>query len=236
RGSARGGVVIVADFAVLAPQHPAHPDHLADAHEHPRGDARVDVADLAGLFRGGESLDVARDDARVVQPQGLGRNELGLADDSVQRGVLRREPEEGAETLALDVDATRRPGGRLGHGVPHAAVEVFHELLEDLEFAREVEVERALRDAGGLGDAHDGCLRVPALGEYFFCSFEEFRAWAGSPGPSRCERHEVPSLFTLAPLSLSRRASNCATSSRRRTLFAPDRGMEAVRMMRLGTL
>src|SRR5690606_264486 len=125
---------------------------------------------------------------------------------------------------------------RVGHGVAHATVEVFDEFFKDLEFAREVKVESALSDARGLGDAHDGCLRVPALGEHFLCGLQQFGARARSSGGAWCESHWVPAFPPRAPRGPSRSASYSATSSRRRTLFAPERGIVERTMTRLGTL
>ena len=77
----------------------------------------------------------------------LRRDELGLANDPVERAVLRRELEIACEPEQLGLrarSATLRTGG---HRMAHAPVEVAHELLEDLLLAREVQVERSLRDA-----------------------------------------------------------------------------------------
>ena len=49
--------------------------------------------------------------------------------------------------------------------MPHAAVQVANELVEDLLLALEVEVEGALRDACGLGDLHDRRLVEADVGE-----------------------------------------------------------------------
>src|SRR5207249_2539584 len=63
-----------------------------------------------------------------------------------------------------------------GHRVPHAPVQVAHELFEDLLLAREVEIERALRDSGGFGDLHDRRLVVAELGEDVLRGFEQASA------------------------------------------------------------
>ncbi len=64
---------------------------------------------------------VALDDARVVQAQHLGRDELGLAHDAVQRRVLGGEAEEPREPGALGLQARRRtlpspPTSSAAHG------------------------------------------------------------------------------------------------------------------------
>jgi len=77
-GAARRRVRVGAGRGIpVAPEDPAHADHLADSHERPRGDGRVDVADLAVVCGLTKAVDVALDDAGVVQAQGIGRDELG---------------------------------------------------------------------------------------------------------------------------------------------------------------
>ena len=127
-GSSAGGRAV----GIPLPQQEPHADQLAHAHERPRRDAgierRVDVADR---LRRPQPRLVALDDARVVQAQRLGRDELGLAHDAVERGVLGREPEEAGESGALGLEARRGARHRLRHRVANATVEVDHERLED---------------------------------------------------------------------------------------------------------
>ena len=97
--------------AFLVPEHPAHADEFADAHQGPGRHGGIHLPDLAGELRRLQPGDVAVHNPGVVQPQGAGRNELGLADDPVERRVLRREPEERPEPGPLGLE----PGaGRCG--------------------------------------------------------------------------------------------------------------------------
>ena len=97
--------------------------------------------------------------------QRLRRDELGLADDPVERAVLRCELEVAHEPEQLGLGARAPVLGADGHRAADAAVQVADELLEDLLLAREVEVERPLRDAGGLGDLDDRRVVIAELGE-----------------------------------------------------------------------
>ena len=105
--------------------------------------------------------------------QHLGRDELGLADDPVERGMLRREAKERreAEELALGSRPALRRG--FGHRLPDSMVQVEDELVEDLLLVREVEVERALPDAGGLGELHDRGVVIAELCEHLLRSLEQ---------------------------------------------------------------
>ena len=88
-------------------QEPAEADELAHAHQRPRGDLRVDVADLARLDRLAQRLDVALREPVVVVAEHLRGDELGLADDPVERLVLAREAEVRGEAEDLRLDAGR---------------------------------------------------------------------------------------------------------------------------------
>ena len=79
--------------------------------------------------------------------------------------MLGGEAEEGREAQLLLLDAREALLGRFGHRLADTVVEVDHDLVEDLLLAREVEVEGALADPGGLGDLDDGRLVVAELGE-----------------------------------------------------------------------
>ncbi len=159
---------------VALPQQEAHADELAHSHERPRRDFGVERAvDVADVLRSAQARLVALDDARVVQAEGLGRDELRLAHDAVEGRVLGGEAEEAREARALRLQPRGRAGHRLRHRVPHAPVEVDHESLEDRLLAVEVEVERAEADAGALGDLDDRRLVVALLGEHDLRSLEQ---------------------------------------------------------------
>src|SRR5581483_1296948 len=153
-------------------RHRAVPPHdvpqaerLADRHERPRGDLRVDRAELAlldGLF---QRRDVALADPVVVPLEHVGRDERRLAEDAVQAAVLGGELEVAGEPEELLLDACRAARRLLGHRVADPAVQVAHELVEDVLPRLEVEVERALPDPGRLRDLHDRRLVVAELAE-----------------------------------------------------------------------
>ena len=96
------------DRLAVAPEDPAHADQLAEAHQRVRRDLGVELADLAGLRRLAQRLDVAAREAVVVVAQHLGRDELGLADDPVERRVLGGEAEVRLEAEQLRLEP-RRP-------------------------------------------------------------------------------------------------------------------------------
>src|SRR5581483_1642341 len=133
----------------------AHAEHLARGHERPRADLCVDVADLAARDRLAQAFDVPVGELLVVVVQHLRRDERGLADDRAERRVLGGEAEVRAEAEQLRLEARRPLRRRLLHRVAHAAVQVADELVEDVLLRGEVEVERPLPNAGGLGDLHD---------------------------------------------------------------------------------
>ena len=63
--------------------------------------------DLAVLRRLAQALDVALGELVVVVAEHLGRDELGLADDPVERGMLRGEAEVRLEAEQLGLEAGR---------------------------------------------------------------------------------------------------------------------------------
>ena len=149
----------------VAPEDPAHADQLAHAHQRVRRDLGVELGDLARLRRFAQRLDVAAREAVVVVAQHLGRDELGLADDPVERRMLGGEAEVGLEAEQLRLEPRRSLRRALFHRVPHAAVEVAHELVEDRLLRVEVEVEGAGGDAGDLRQLDDGRVVVAELAE-----------------------------------------------------------------------
>ena len=94
----------------VAPEDPAHPDHLAEPHQGVRGDLGVELADLAVLHRLAERGDVARREPVVVEAEHLRRDELRLPDDPVERRMLGREPEVRVEAEQLRLDTGRAAG------------------------------------------------------------------------------------------------------------------------------
>ena len=124
-------------------------------------------ADLAGAdrLRAAPRRSPARQPV-VVVAEHLGRDELGLPDDPVERRVLGGEAEVRLEAEQLRLERASSPcSRRLLHRVAHALVQVAHELVEDRLLRVEVEVEGALRDAGRLGDLHDRRVVVAELAE-----------------------------------------------------------------------
>ena len=140
--STSGGELVAA-----GPQDPAHADELADPHQRPGEELGIAVVDLAVLHRLAQAGDVAAREPLVVELQHLRRDELGLADDPVERRMLRGEAEERGEAEPLHLGARRALRRGLRHRLAHAVVQVDDELVEDLLLAREVEVEGALPDA-----------------------------------------------------------------------------------------
>ena len=84
------------------------------------------------------------------------------------------------EAEFLDLGAGAPGAGAFGHRVSDAGVQVADELVEDVFFAREVEVEGALGDACRLGDLHDRRVVVAELGEDMLRRLEQPPAGAGS--------------------------------------------------------
>ena len=95
------------------PEDPAHPDELADPHQRPREQLRVAGLDLAGSHRLAQARDVAVRQPLVVELEDLRRDELGLADDPVEGGMLGRETEERCEAELLLLDTGRALLGSL---------------------------------------------------------------------------------------------------------------------------
>src|SRR5690606_27018044 len=139
---------------------------LAHAHEGPGCDLGVELADLALALGDGEAAHVAVGDLLVVAAHRAGVDELRLAAEAVELWAVGGELEERAETGPLDLGAAagHRPG--LGHRPADAVVEVLDHFAEQLELALEVEVERAERDPGTLGDLHDRGVVVSEFGEH----------------------------------------------------------------------
>src|SRR5690606_7896847 len=104
----------------------------------------VGADDLAGVHGVAEAFHVAFGDLGVVLVEGVGGDELGLADDPVEGGVFGGEAEVAGEAEPFAFGAGAAFGGLFGHGVPDAAVEVGDQFVEDLLFALEVDVEGAL--------------------------------------------------------------------------------------------
>jgi len=100
-----------------------------------------------------------------VVAEHLGRDELRLPDDPVEARVLRREPEVRAEPEELGLEPRRALRRRFLHRVPHAAVQVAHELVEDRLLRVEVEVERPRCYTGGVGNLDDRRIVVAELAE-----------------------------------------------------------------------
>jgi hypothetical protein len=94
-----------------------------------------------------------------------GFDELGFANDTQDRSVLRHPLEPCLESRVHELPSTFV----LVRGFPRNALEFGasrpDELLEELGFAREVDVERPLRHAGRARDVDDGCVVVSALTE-----------------------------------------------------------------------
>ena len=100
--------------------------------------------------------------------QQLGRDELGLPDDPVQRGMLGGEVEEAAKAAAFGLDPVARAARAVGHGLADAVVEVEQDLLEHRLFGREIQVEGALCETRRLGDLHDRRGVETVFGEDLF--------------------------------------------------------------------
>ena len=142
------------------------------------------------------ALDVAGPDALVVVAEDVGRDEPGLADDPVEPRMLRGELEVAAEAEQLRLEPRLPLRRRLRHRVADAAVQVAHELVEDLLLRREVEVERALRDAGRLGDLHDRRVVVAELAEHVLGRVEQALRASRRPS-SRARGRSTPVTMSL---------------------------------------
>src|SRR6266516_981774 len=152
-------------YDAVAPEDVPHAEELSGGHQRPGGHLRVDLAELAARHRLAQSLDVALGELLVVVAQHLRRDELRLADDPVERGMLSGEAEVRAEAEQLRLEARRALRRRVLHRVADPPVQIAHELVEHVLLRREVEVERALADACRLGDLHDRGLVVAELAE-----------------------------------------------------------------------
>ena len=97
---------------LTVPEDPAHADELADPHQAPGEHLRVALGDLARLHRLAQPGDVALRQPLVVRHERLRRDELGLADDPVERRMLGGEAEEGAEAEQLALGARLPSLGR----------------------------------------------------------------------------------------------------------------------------
>src|SRR5438477_7077251 len=158
----------------------------------------------------------------------LRRDELGLADDPVQAGVLLGEVEERAEAEQLRLEPRLPPRRRLLHGLANAVVQVAHELGEDLLLRREVEIEGALADAGPLGDLHDRRLRVADVGEDLLRRLEQ--------APPRLHALARERAAAGAGDDLRHRESTSSRSSCFCALPMPLRGISATKRNDFGTL
>src|SRR5439155_825507 len=128
-------------------------------------------------------------------------DELGLADDPVERRVLGGEAEVGVEAEPLRLEARRALRGGLLHRVPDAAVEVADELVEDGLLRVEVEVEGAGRDAGGLGDLDDRRIVEAELAEDALGGVEQAPARVEAPlrerPPVDVRQHDIRHAVTF---------------------------------------
>src|SRR5581483_11726190 len=186
----------------VAPEDEAHPEQLAGRHQRPGGDLGVDVADVAARDRLAQPLYVAFGELLVVVVQHLRRDELGLPDDAVERRMLRREAEVRAEAEQLRLETRLAARRRFLHRVAHAPVQVAHELVEDLLLRGEVEVERALSDACGLGDLHDRRVVVAEVCEDLLGRIEQLLPRldaARGERPPVCTVHAHPTTSATRP-------------------------------------
>ena len=77
--------------------------------------------------------------------------------------MLAGELEEGAQALALDLDAAGDAGDGLGDEAAQALAQLVDDFHEDGLLVREVNVEGAERDAALSGNIGDGCALVALL-------------------------------------------------------------------------
>src|SRR5690606_5316899 len=118
-----------------------------------------------------------------------------LPDDPVEGGVLRGEPEEGAEAGSFGLDAVVDPRRGLTHRLADPVREVPDHLVEDLALALEVRVEGAQGDPGLLGDLDDRGLVVADGGEDVLGRLEQPGPGARATGGARRAVHGLGGLW-----------------------------------------
>ena len=176
------------DARARAPEDEVETDHVVETHQAVGQDLRVERAQLAARHRRLQTLGVPAGESAVVAAVTLFVDELGLGDDAVETAVLRGEEEEGAQALALDLEAILAAA----HGQREVGAQPLTERIDQLDedglLVREVDVERPLRHLGPADDARDAGALVALLGELGLGGLDQLLAGAlaaGGQGGSR---------------------------------------------------
>src|SRR6476620_1613153 len=133
----------------------------------------AEIIDRAGLPRALQDADIGgRNVVKVLLIAGR-RKELGLVENAQEFRNLADEIEEGAEPFDF-LPRRMRGAGSIADEADHVDADLRQQLVEQFLAVFEMIVERALGDAGLLGDAGDGGFGIAVFADHLGRGIEDF--------------------------------------------------------------
>src|SRR4051812_29651767 len=133
----------------------------------------AEVIDRAGLPCALQDADIGRRNVVKVFLVAVRGKELGLIENAQKFRNLADEIEEGAEPFDL-LPGRMRGASPIADEAHHVDADFWQQLIEQFLAILEMIVERALGDAGFLGDAGDGGFCIAVFADHLGCRIEDF--------------------------------------------------------------
>jgi len=150
-----------------------HAEEVADAHQRPGARFGVTGADFTAPHRFAEAFAITLGQPLVVFAEHRLVDELGFLHDAVQAGMLLGELQKALKAVALGFEPVDGVAGGGEHLLAQLAADVAHQGDENLFLAVEVEIERALADAGPGGDGTHRSRVKSLAAEFLFGGAEQ---------------------------------------------------------------